>query len=47
MRHILQQSVESLAQLRDILQLLLDIQDLQGSIDKQYSTVENLYSLLK
>ena len=47
MSYTLQQPVDSLAQLRDCLQLLLDISDLQNTIDDQYTPVERLYALLR
>ena len=43
----LQQPVETLAQLRACLQLLLDISDLQNSIDDHYVPIERMYELLK
>ena len=47
MRATLQRPVETLPQLRDTLQLLQTISDLQNSIDQHYLPVERMYDLLR
>ena len=47
MRATLQRPVETLPQVRDTLQLLQTISDLQNSIDQHYLPVERMYDLLR